>query len=481
MTDVLDSVIRGLSFGSVFALLAVSLVLTYRTTGVFNLAFGPQAFLAAAIYYDTHVAHGWPLVVSLVFSVGIVSPLVGVVLDRGLFRYLRSASETAKLVSVLGLFVALPQMIFLWFGLNNKSNGVGIVPDGSVTYSPLHNIYVSRDDLAIIVVGVVVFVGLTLILRYSAIGLRMRAVVESPRLAELAGVNADRSSMISWMLSSGLAGLAGVLLTPVFAGQVGYPAYETLAIAAIAAAVIGGLSNIPLAYAGGLALGILQQLLDRYLPTNSILASGLRPALPFVVLFLVLIFSPAVLLRRGRVRPTLRRRSAAAGARVGRPERRSDPRMTRSSAVAVLLGPGLLPVLPRQQLVGRPGRACRDPVDHLLVDHRHHRFRRPDLVVPSDVRRDRRVRDRAARDPARHVGTGCGRHRCRDRRGGGRAGRAAGAAARRHLPVARDAGLRVLLRPRAVAAQLGGRRPPADRRAAAARRIDRLQERQSAS
>jgi branched-chain amino acid transport system permease protein len=303
MTDVLDAVIRGLSFGSVFALLAVSLVLTYRTTGVFNLAFGPQAFLAAAVYYDTHVAHHWPLLVALVFSIAIVSPLVGIVLDRGLFRYLRSASETAKLVSVLGLFVALPQMIFLWFGTNNKDNGIGIIPNGSVTYSPLHNVFVSRDDLAIIVVGVVVFVGLTLILRYSAIGLRMRAVVESARLAELAGVNADRSSMISWMLSSGLAGLAGVLLTPVFAGQVGYPSYETLAIAAIAAAVVGGLTNIPLAYAGGLGLGILQQLLDRYLPTNSILASGLRPALPFVVLFLVLIFSPAALLRRAATDP----------------------------------------------------------------------------------------------------------------------------------------------------------------------------------
>ena len=73
---------------------------------------------------------------ALVFSVGIVSPLVGVVLDRALFRFLRSASETAKLVSVLGLFVALPQMIFLWFGLNAKSNGVGIVPNGTRHVQP---------------------------------------------------------------------------------------------------------------------------------------------------------------------------------------------------------------------------------------------------------------------------------------------------------------------------------------------------------
>lgn len=303
MSDVLASLIEGLSFGSVYALLAVGLVLTYRTTGIFNLAFGPQAFLAGAVYYDTHIHHGWPMVPALVMSVLVVSPLVGVILDRALFRFLRTASETAKLVSVLGLFVAVPQMIFLWFGQNPKSNAIGIVPDGSVTYKLMKDVYLSRDDLAIVVAGIVVFAGLTLLLRYTSLGLRMRAVVESPRLTELAGVNADRASLASWMLSSGLAGLAGVLLAPVFAGQVDYASYTTLVIAAIAASVLGSLQSIPLAYLGGLGLGVMQQLLDRYLPTNSILSSGLRPALPFVALFLVLILSPALRNRRAAVDP----------------------------------------------------------------------------------------------------------------------------------------------------------------------------------
>jgi branched-subunit amino acid ABC-type transport system permease component len=303
VTDVLGAVIRGLSFGSVYALLALGLVLTYRTTGVFNLAFGPQAFFSAALFYDTHTTHHWPILPALIFSVGVMAPIVGFVLDRGLFRFLRTASETAKLVSVLGLFVALPQMIFLWFGPNAKANGTGIIPGGSVAYSPIHNVFVSRDDLAIIITGLLVFVGLTAFLRYTALGLRMRAVVESARLTELAGVNADRASIASWMLSSALAGLAGVLLTPVFAGQIVYDNYETLVIAAIAAAVVGGLRSLPLAYAGALALGIVQQMLDRYLPTQSVFASGLRPALPFIVLFLVLIFSPAKLLRPAATDP----------------------------------------------------------------------------------------------------------------------------------------------------------------------------------
>ena len=303
MSDIVFAVIKGLSFGSVYALLAVGLVLTYRTTGVFNLAFGPQAFLAGAVYYDTHVVHHWPMALALFFTVVIVSPLVGVILDRFLFRFLRTAPEAAKLVSVLGLFVAIPQMIFLWFGTNARSNAVGIVPNGSVTYNPFKDVFINRDDIALALTGLVIFVALTLLLRYTAIGLRMRAVVESPRLTELAGVNSDRASLVSWMLSSALAGIAGVLLTPVFAGQVDYASYETLVIAAIAVSVLGGLQSVPLAYLGGLALGIVQQLLDRYLPTNSILASGLRPALPFIVLFFVLVASPVVARRRVAVDP----------------------------------------------------------------------------------------------------------------------------------------------------------------------------------
>ena len=329
----LASILRGLSFGSVYALLAVGLVLAYRTTGVFNLAFGPQAFLAAAVYYDTHVTHGWPMWAGVAARGRIVSPLVGVILDRLLFRFLRNASETAKLVSVLGLFVAIPQMIFLWFGTNAHSNAEGIVPNGSVTYKVMTDVYVSRDDLVIVVGSLLAFAALTAVLRYSAIGLRMRAVVESSRLTELAGVDAERSSLVSWALSSAIAGLAGVLLAPVFAGQVDYISYQTLVIAAIAAAALGGLTSMPYAYLGGLALGVTQQLLSKYLPDEQ---HRLERAAPGAAVRRVVrrawrssprcragARSPT----RSRVSTRRRRRSRRASARP------SSPRSTRIAAV----------------------------------------------------------------------------------------------------------------------------------------------------
>src|SRR5256885_6577275 len=206
-----------MSYGSVYALLAVGLVLTYKTSGVFNLAYGAQAFVSAAIYYDLRVRHDFPIPVAFVVAVVLVAPLLGFLLDRGIFRYLRNASAIAKLVVSLALLVAIPQVTKLWFGQKVAAGTQGIVPKGDTTYNPFGDVFLSRNDVATIVTTLIVVVALTIIFRYTAFGLRMRAVVESARLTELAGVNADRVSTLSWMLCSFLAGLAGVLLAPLFA------------------------------------------------------------------------------------------------------------------------------------------------------------------------------------------------------------------------------------------------------------------------
>lgn len=303
MEELLGAILRGLTFGSVYALLAVGLVVAYKTTGVFNLAFGAQAFVSGAVYYDTRVRHGWPLPAALLLAVVIVGPLLGVLLDRLIFRHLRTAAPMARLVTVIGLVVAIPEMVKLWFGTGPAIGGVGIVVDGGVTYQPFRDVFVSRDDIATIV-AVVVVVGATLaIFRYSSLGLKMRAVVESPRMTELAGVNSDFVGMASWALSSFLAALAGVLLIPLFAGQVIDAYYTTLVVAAIAAAVFASLTSIPMALLGGLLLGIAQQLLAVYLDPGSIIATNLRPSLPFVAMFLMLAISPSLRHRKDAADP----------------------------------------------------------------------------------------------------------------------------------------------------------------------------------
>src|SRR5512139_291441 len=110
LSDWVQYIIEGFPVGCIYGLVAIGLVLTYKTSGVFNLAFGAQAFMSAAIMYELS-QRGWPHWLAFVVAVFIVSPLFGLLLDRALFRYMRNSSWVVKLVSSLGLFVALPEII----------------------------------------------------------------------------------------------------------------------------------------------------------------------------------------------------------------------------------------------------------------------------------------------------------------------------------------------------------------------------------
>ena len=92
-------------------------------------------------------------------AVLIVAPLLGILLDRALFRYLRTASSVAELVTVLGLLVAIPQILKLWFGQNPQYGTQGIVPHGDTAYNPFGTVFVSRDDLATIGVTLIAVIG----------------------------------------------------------------------------------------------------------------------------------------------------------------------------------------------------------------------------------------------------------------------------------------------------------------------------------
>jgi branched-subunit amino acid ABC-type transport system permease component len=285
-------VILGVPVGCVFALVAVGLVLTFKTSGVFNLAFAAQAYLAAAVYYDVHVRHGWPIIPAFLLAVFVVSPLLGLILDRFVFRWLRGCSPIGKLVSSLGLLVALPQIVKVWLGPAQLFGIKGIWWDDNALYH-FGDYELEGRQLAILISTAAAVLILVALFRWTAIGLQMRAVVESPRMTELAGVNADRASATAWMLSSTMAGLAGVLLAP-FSSILNPDDFTTLLVAAIAAAAFARLTSIPMAVLGGLLLGVARSLASGYLPPASLLAQGIKPALPFAALFLLLLFWPGL-------------------------------------------------------------------------------------------------------------------------------------------------------------------------------------------
>jgi len=301
--DLFRALLQGMAPGTVYALIALGFVLTYKTSGVFNLAFGAQAYVSAAMYFQARVEWGWAIVPALVVSVLLLAPALGLILERLIFRHLRTSSAVAKLVVAIGLTVAIPSLFEVLIGFEPVAGRTpeGIVPGGAtVFYDPFGVYRFSRDELVAMVVALVAMAVLAALFRYSGIGLQMRAVVESPRMTELNGIRADRVSAFSWALSSLFAGLAGVLIAPRF-NTLAAPDFFNLVVVAIAAAAVGRLVSLPRALAGGLGLGILIALANTFLPRWSgdhpLLASiqeNVTPAMPFVVLFGLLVLWPAV-------------------------------------------------------------------------------------------------------------------------------------------------------------------------------------------
>ena len=291
MSQFLSYALPGIPYGCVFALMAMGLVLTYKASGVFNLAFGTQAYVSAVVFYETR-RHGWPIWAAFAVSVVLLGPAIGFVLDRFLFRYTRTEPTLVKLVPALGLLLALPSITQMIFGGGQLLGPPSLLLNAGRVYFHMGSLAVDGLEIATVIVTAVSALGLALLFRSGGLGLRMRAVVESPRMAELAGIDADRVSASAWMLSSFFAALAGVLLAPVFAALTPTN-FTDLLVAAIAAAAFGGFVSLPLTFLGGILLGVCQEIVGGYLPSGTILASGLRPAFPFVVLVILLVAMPS--------------------------------------------------------------------------------------------------------------------------------------------------------------------------------------------
>jgi branched-subunit amino acid ABC-type transport system permease component len=306
LDDALRYVIQGVPIGCVYGLMALGLVLTYKTSGVFNLAFGAQAFLCAALYNEL-LDSGWSILPAAIVAVVIVAPLVGLLLDRLLFRFVRGSPWQVKLITALGLLVGLPEVVKLIFGREGVVNPPALVTNPEDVVH-LGDQVLKAKDIVAISATVAVVVLLVVLFRYTALGLQMRGIAESPRMLELAGVSSERVGMAAWMLSSFMAGLAGVLLAPLY-GLLDANSFTVLLVVAISAAAVGRLTSLPLAFAGAIGLGIAQQAFAGELDPSSpselvrVLYEGLRPSLPFVVLLLVLILSPTFRNRREIVDP----------------------------------------------------------------------------------------------------------------------------------------------------------------------------------
>jgi branched-chain amino acid transport system permease protein len=291
----LQFVIAGLVLGGIYAIASAGLVITYTSSGVLNFAFGAIAFFIARFYYFLHTQQNWAIIPSALVSIVVAGPTFGVLLYAVLFRHLRLSSPLIKVVATIGLLVAIPSLATLIFGNPAIQQAPGLAPEPVAVYNFL-GVPVTLDQIIVYACVVVTVAAGAVVLRYTEIGLKVRAMVDSPAMTDLSGTNPNAISVGVWAVSTFFAGLAGVLAAPIIGLD---PDNFTLLIAAsFAAVVVAKMRNLPVAVAVALLMGVATSLIQRYLPSSSPWTTTVIDAVPFIVIALMLIYN---LGRRGRL------------------------------------------------------------------------------------------------------------------------------------------------------------------------------------
>ncbi|WP_280275296.1 ABC transporter permease subunit [Nocardia wallacei] len=284
MTDLLPFLIAGIVTGSVYGLAAVGLVLTYRTSGVFNFAHGAMATVSAYTFYTLHVVHGtmWQLAAAVcVLGVG---PTMGMALEL-LARAVDRATVELRIAVTVGVLLIVQAGATLGYGQATTRIVPNFLPPGGFD---AFGVRVQWSDLATFGIAVVATAALSAVLRFTRHGIAMRAVVGNATLLDLAGTSSARTRRWAWCVGTGFASLSGVLFAPLLPLD---PTQLTLLVVqAFGAAAIGRFTSLPGSFGGGLLIGVLASLATRYLTTSA--AAGIPAALPFVTLFLVLLVMP---------------------------------------------------------------------------------------------------------------------------------------------------------------------------------------------
>ena len=296
MQKVIDTLLIGLSQGSIYALMSLALVLVWRSTRVVNFAQAGQAVLSTYIGFEISSRTGnfW---LSLIFAVAagaLIGAAVDILLMRVLFKHATSgpAVVVAPVIATLGLLGLIRSIVGLIWGGEYRSIPAPASKDGftigstTVPFSPLN---------AVIVVAVaVVLIAISVIFTRTNLGLSLRASAYAPEIARLAGVRTSQTRTIGWAIAGGIGGIAGMLISSY--NFLSPYSLDLLLVFGFIAAVVGGLESMVGAVVGALTLGIGLTFILNYVNTSLTFVSG------FVVLIFVLLVKPDGLIgsKKGR-------------------------------------------------------------------------------------------------------------------------------------------------------------------------------------
>lgn len=294
MSEFVQYLVIGIVTGSIYAVSASGLVVTYNATGIFNFAYGAVGMFLAYLYWQLWQGWGWNPILSLAIVLLILAPLLALLVERVLMRPLHGSTLNTMIVVTLGLFLLL-------YGIT------GTIWNQSITRNlpewfagdqvDVFNVNLTYEQLITLGCAVLVAAVLWFLFRHTRMGVSMRAVVDDPALASMTGARSGRISGLAWIIGFMAAGLAGILIAP--GTGMSLQILSELVIFGYAAAIVGRLRSLPLTFLGAMILGVAGSMAIGYVPGS--LLTDVTNALPMALLIIVLILLPQGTLSAGRL------------------------------------------------------------------------------------------------------------------------------------------------------------------------------------
>lgn len=286
LNELLPFIVAGIATGAVLGIAGTGLVLTYKTSGIFNIGHGAVAAASAYVFYELHVGQGLAWGWSVLIAVGILGPIFGLIL-AAISRSLAEQRAAMKIVATIGLILIVQGLATVKYGYNTLQVPQ-FLPKGTEFFE-VGGVNITYAQVTVTVISLIAVGSLYLFFRGSRTGLAMRAVVNDPELVGLHGTNPQAVQRLAWIIGATFAALTGVLIAPTSGLE--SVALTFLVVQAFGAAAVGGFSSIPLTYVGALVIGVASSVSTKYMLEIPEL-SGLSSSLPFLFLLVALLVIP---------------------------------------------------------------------------------------------------------------------------------------------------------------------------------------------
>ncbi len=289
-TYVLSQIANGFILGSMYALIAIGFSMIYGIVRLINFAHGDIFTIGAfTTLVSVAIAHlPFPVVLIVVIAVG---AFVGILIERIAFRPMRGAPQVTGFIASLAVAIILENLAVMTISAQPRTF---LVPAYFNTQIAFGDLSLRVIDLVIVTLAIVLAAALVLFVRFTKVGVAMRATAENYDVARLMGININRMIMLAFAIGSGLAAVSGMMWGSKY-GQIAPFMGLLPGLKAFVAAVIGGVGSIPGAVLGGYLLGLSEVLFVGLLPPEY---SGFRNAFVFGALILVLLIMPNGILGR---------------------------------------------------------------------------------------------------------------------------------------------------------------------------------------